>query len=280
MADDAFRITTVPTRDLCVRLDCEPNTESLDGALADAGYVRLDHGLAPTTHTAITPCDPPAGLDPGHRAQAIALATNLFHIVHADGRPEPERLRYAAQIALETIDTDPIGEYIVGALAAYAVAKDPGMRDFVVDDPFAAAPAALARSAYEVARNRNVVTDVALERAASIGSGIPGWNELLMRNIRVEEPVVRVRRHDASDYEALGIEPPLAELMAWIRANPDVEVPDFISYAGFVGIDPREAGVRIENALSGVQSITDARSAGADDVGPQTNDSGGPSSST
>lgn len=255
MADDAFRITTVGTAELCERLDCAANADALDGALADAGYVRLDHGLPPASEVAFTPCDPPAGLDPGHRAHAIALATNLLHVVHADGRPEPERIRDAAQMALDTIDTDPVGEFIVRALAAYSGTRDPGTRPFDTDDAFSAAPAALAKAAYEVARHRNVVTDVAIERAILLGDGIPGWNELVMRNIRVEEPVVRVRRHDASDYEKLGIEPPLAELMAWIRANPDVEVPDFVSYAQFVGIEPREAGIRIESALRGLPQL-------------------------
>lgn len=259
MADDAFRITTVPTVQLCTQLDCAVDVDHLDAALADAGYVRLDHGLRPSTSTAIMACSPPAGLDPGHRAPALAFAHCLLHVVHADGRPEPERLRKAAHLAVATMTTDPVGERIVGALAAYSSSRDPGPRALPTGGAFGVASVILAKAVYDTARHRNVVTDVAIERAQSLGEDVPGWKDDLLSNMRVEEPIVRVRRHDAADYEKAGIEPQLAELIAWIRANPDVGADDFVRYSQMVGVEPRDAARRIENAIMGNARLTDRR---------------------
>jgi len=77
-----------------------------------------------------------------------------------------------------------------------------------------------------------------------------------MGNIRVEEPIVRMRRHDAADYERHGIEPQIAELMAWIRANPEIEVDEFVRYAQFVGVEPKDAGIRIAAVLSNFPMLT------------------------
>lgn len=259
MADDAFRITTVATSDLCAQLDCTPETDDLDGALADSGYVRLDHGLDPGPTTAIMASDPPAGRDPGHRAPAIALATSLFHIIHADGAPDPERLRKAAHLALDIVSTDAVGERIVTALAAYASNRDPGRRPLWTEGPYGTARKALAKAAYETARGRNIITDVAIERAQAVGGNTPEWNIMLLANMRAEEPVVRVRRHDAQDYEKHGVEPQIAELIAWIRANPTVDADAFISYAQLVGVDPQQAGLRIAQALGAENLLEDRR---------------------
>lgn len=270
MANDAFRITTVATGDLCAQLDCVPETDELDGALADAGYVRLDHGLPPGQSTAIMPMDPPAGRDPGHRAPAIALATTLFHIIHADGTPELERLRNTAYRALETVATDAVGERIVTALAAYAATKDPGPRPLWTEGPFGTAPRALAAVAYETARHRNVITDVAIERAQAAGEGIQAWNIMLLGNMRAEEPVVRVRRHDAADYESRGVDPQIAELIAWIRANPSVETEEYIRYAQMVGVDPQQAGLKIASLLGADKLLGDgARPSREEDPPPR-----------
>lgn len=257
MADDAFRITTVPTVDLCSRLDCVVEADHLDGALAEAGYVRLDHGLAPAANIAIMQCDPPAGRDPGHRGPALALAHCLFHVIHADGKPERSRLISAGRLAVGTVRTDPVGERLVAALAAYSATRDPGPRPLPIQGAFGIAPPALATVVYEVARNRNVVTDVALERAALVGDGLEGWESMLAANIRAEEPVVRARRHDAADYEMIGFDPQIAELIAWIRANPDVGTEEFVRYTQMVGVEPREAAQRIENALTGRIALAD-----------------------
>lgn len=259
MANDAFRITTVALGDLCAQLDCTPEADDLDGALADAGYARLDHGLPAGQNVAILPFDPPAGRDPGHRAPALALASSLFHIIHADGTPDLERLRKAAYLALETVSTDSVGETLVGALAAYAASKDPGPRPLWTEGPYGTAPRALAKVAYETARHRNVVTDVAIERAQGIGGNATQWNILLLSNMRAEEPVVRVRRHDARDYEKYGVEPQIAEMIAWIRANPDVETEAFIRYAQMVGVDPQQAGLRIADLLGAGKLLKDSR---------------------
>ena len=265
MADDAFRITTVTVDDLCLRLDCEAEADQLDGALAEAGYVRLDHGLPPGTKVAIMQSDPPAGRDPGHRGPALALAHCLLHVVHADGRPEHDRLREAARLAIGVARTDPVGERLVSVLAAYAASRDPGPRPLPVEGAFGVAPAALATVVYEAARHRNVVTDVALERAASVGVEVAGWDALLAANIRAEEPVVRVRRHDASDYETVGFDPQIAELIAWIRANPDVGADDFIRYSQMVGVEPRDAAQRIESALVARAALPDRRHVDGED---------------
>lgn len=259
MADDAFRITTVPTVQLCAQLDCGMGADEIDAALDDAGYVRLDHGLPPDRNTAIMSYSPSAGMDPGHRAPTLALAHCMLHVIHADGRPEPDRLRNAAQAAIDLGATDPVGEHLVAALTAYAASRDPGPRALPLTGPFGLSSETMAKAVYEVARHRNIITDVAIERAQSLGTDVEGWRSQLMSNARAEEPVVRVRRHDAADYESAGIEPQLAELIAWIRANPDVGADDFVRYSQMVGVDPREAVQRIETAVMARARLTDGR---------------------
>lgn len=259
MVEEAFRITNVGAEELCVQLDCTPEIDDLDGALADAGYVRLDHGLEPEARIAIMPFDPPAGRDPGHRAPAIALAHSLFHVIHADGVPDPERLRNAVFLTLDMVSTDSVGERIIRALAAYAASKDPGPRPLWTEGPYGMATQALAGAVYQTARGRNIITDVAIERAQAVGGGSPAWNMQLLANMRAEEPVVRVKRHDAGDYEKLGIEPQIAELIAWIRANPEIDAERYSRYASMVGLDPREAGLKIANVLGAGNLLQDGR---------------------
>lgn len=255
MADEAFRITTVKTDNLCAQLDCTAEIDDLDGALADSGYVRLDHGLVPDYHVSIMEMDPPAGRDPGHRGPAIALATNLFHIIHANGDPAPERLREAVRATLEAITTDSVGERIITALAAYSAKKDPGKKPLPIDGPYGISYQAVAAIAYETARHGNVITDVAIERAQSIGNDTQEWITSLLSNMRVEEPVIQVRRHDAADYEQYGIEPPLAELISWIKANPNIDSEDFIRYAKAAGVDAYQAATQIASALGAINLL-------------------------
>ena len=164
MTDDAIRLTTAPTADLCAQLDCAVTADALDGALADAGYARLDHGAAPGTTTVFTPMDPPAGLDPGHRAPALAYAHCLMHVAHADGIPTAARLRACVELALDVRPTDSVGEALVAALATYATRRDPGARDIAGVGDTQGDLRAAARGAYHAARSDNVLTDIGLER--------------------------------------------------------------------------------------------------------------------
>lgn len=247
--DHAFRITTAPTIALCGQLDCRPEADDLDDALADAGYARLDHGLSPGPNVAFLAMDNPPGRDPGHRAAALRLALSLCHIVHADGPPSLKRLELAAERVLEAAPTDPVGEGLVFAVMAYAAKRDPGSRMLDISEPFNPPAEMQAKIAHEIARHAGVITDVAIERAIAVGGNIPGWTALFMGNIRVEEPVVRVKRHDAEDFTRFGIEAPVAELIAWVKAHPDVTVKQFEKYANAVGVDPWDAEDRIRKGL-------------------------------
>ena len=247
--EHAFRITTAPTLALCAQLDCRLEADDLDDALADAGYARLDHGLSPGNNVAFLAMDNPPGRDPGHRAAALRLALALSHIVHADGPPSLERLKLAAERVLDAVPTDPIGEELVFAVMAYAAKRDPGLRMLECTQPFNPPAEMQARIVHELARHAGVITDVAIERAIAVGENIPGWKALFMGNIRVEEPVIRVKRHDAEDFTRFGIEEPVAELMAWVKAHPDVSVKQFEKYANAVGVDPWDAEDRIRKAL-------------------------------
>jgi len=249
MNDPSFRITTVATAGLAEQLVCTLDPDDLDDALDDAGYVRLDHGLVPGAQTAIMPVDRPAGRDPGHRGPAIALMLALAGIVHADGDPQPRRLLLCAQTALDLSWTDSVGESIISAVAAYSRRRDPGsttISPIMVDKH---GLETLAERVYAVTRNDNVVTDVAFARAIAAGDGIQGWTDALWTAKRPEEPMIRVKRHDAADFERLGVEPKLAELMAWVKAHPDVSVERFSAYAENVGIETTEAVKGIEAAV-------------------------------
>lgn len=249
MNDATLRITTIDTAVLARQLDCHMDATALDAALDDAGYVRLDHGTDPGPSTAIMEVERAVGLDPGHRAPAIMLMRSLCSIVHADGPPTRDRLMACAETALSLSWTDSVGESVIEAAAAYAVRNDPG--DTVIDPSMAERHGVdeLARRIYAVTRNNNVVTDVAFARAMSAGALIEGWKDALWRAKPVEEPIVMARRHDASEYEALGIEPRLAEIMAWVKAHPDVDTERFTRYAQLVGMTSQEAARSIADAV-------------------------------
>lgn len=249
MNESAFRITTVETVVLAGQLDCGLTPDALDDALDDAGYVRLDHGLVPGKSTAIMPIDKPAGRDPGHRAPAITLMLSLCGIVHADGPPSRERLMQCAEVAMALSWTDSVGEHVMRAVAAYALRNDPGCTTI---DPGVAGrhgTEVLAGEVYRITRHANVVTDVAFARALSAGALIDGWENALWRVKPVEEPFVMVRRQDAGEYEALGVEPRLAELMAWVKANPDTNIERFTIYARLVGMTASDAANGINAAV-------------------------------
>lgn len=269
MTDTSFRITVVTTAVLCARLDCAATVDSLDDALADAGYLRLDHGLVPEADVVIMPADRPAGRDPGHRGPALRIAHAMAHVVHADGMPETDRIRRAAETALELMPTDEVGRRIVQAAAAYHARNDPGLVMLSVGgvhDPDVERQAA---AFHAVARNRGVVTDVALERAFDVGARVAGWRAAVMSNMRPEEPVMRVRRHDASDYEMRGIEPQLAELIAVLRSDPDINREEYCRHAKMIGLDPMDAAGRITAVLTDLTLLP----------APQTPvENGGPSS--
>lgn len=249
MNDPSFRITTVATAGLAEQLVCTIDPDDLDDALDDAGYVRLDHGLVPGPQTAIMPVDRPAGRDPGHRGPAIALMLSLAGIVHADGDPSPRRLLLCAETALDLSWTDSVGEEIISAVAAYSRKRDPGATTISPIMAERHGVQTLAERVYAVTRNDHVVTDVAFARAIAAGGDIEGWEGALWTAKRPEEPMIRVKRHDAEDFERLGVEPKLAELMAWVKAHPDVSVERFSSYAENVGIESGEAVRGIEAAI-------------------------------
>ncbi len=272
----AFRITTAPTLALCAQLDCRLDADDLDDALADAGYARLDHGLSPGRNIAFLAMDHPPGRDPGHRAAALRLALALSHIVHADGPPSLPRLELAAERVLDAAHTDPVGEELVYAVMAYAAKRDPGSRMFDVSEPFNPPAEIQAKIAHEIARHAGVITDVAIERAILLGENIPGWKALFMANIRIEEPVVRVKRHDAEDFTRFGIEAPVAELIAWVKANPNVTVKEFEKYANAVGVDPWDAEDRIRKGLQIARE--EMAKLPSHSSGYVTDDGGGPSS--
>lgn len=261
----AFQITRARTEDLCAQLDCEPVSEEMDDALADAGYARLDHGSDPGPVALITPYVDAIGKDPGHRASATTLALAMSHVIHAETKPPRERFYAMVEKVLEEITTDALGEHLVSAIASYAASRDPGLHLLNaarIHDP---APVTQAKITFDAIRIGNVVSDIALERVIAVGAEIAGWQSLVEGNIRLDEPIVRLKRHDASDYESKGIPPQLAELIAWIRANPTVDVDTFENYAQFIGVDPREAGMDIQ------QLMRDR---------PQLIENGGPSSTT
>lgn len=249
MKDPSFRITTVETVSLANQLDCTVEPDDLDGALDDAGYVRLDHGLTPGSNIAIMPASHTAGRDPGHRAPAIALMHALTGIVHADGEPHPKRLLLCADTALDLSWTDIVGEEIIRAIAAYARKNDPGNTTIAAEMAEHHGVQSLAERVYAITRDSNVVTDVAFTRAILAGAEIEGWEDALWNAKRPEEPMIRVKRHEAEDFERFGVEPRLAELMAWVKAHPDVTADRFGVYAKALGIDPQDAVKEITTAI-------------------------------
>lgn len=256
MAEEAFHITTVKTEDLCKQLDCTKETDDLDGALSDSEYVRLDHGIEPGPNLAIMKMSPPAGRDPGHRGPAIAFASNLFYIIHANGKPEAERLRKAVETVLEVLPTDIVGEKVITALAAYSAKKDPGRKPLITSGPYAISAQAMAAIAYETARYANVITDVSIERIREIGGYDEDWTRLVYSNMKADEPVHFVKKHDAAEYEKMGLEPQVAELIAWIKAKPDIQKDDFIRYAQDVGLDAHKAARKIATAFGVLPMLT------------------------
>ena len=261
--DEAFQVTRVRTGTLCAQLDCDTAPDTLDDALADAGYLRLDLGSAPGPIVEITPVEDGWGKDPGHRASAARMALALSHVIHAEYQPSPRRMQTMIEAVLGAVNTDFLGEHLVMVIAAYTAQNDPGLRLLESGSMYDPAPTDQARIAYNTIRIGSIVSDVALERVIAVGGNINGWHSLIEGNMRVDEPVVRMKRHDAADYEVLGVDPQLAEIISWIRANPDIDVPQFELYAKFIGIDARTAGL-------GIRKIMAER--------PQLIESGGPSS--
>lgn len=260
MAEDAFRITTIETQKLCKQLLCSEDADDIDNALSDAEYVRLDHGLPPGDKVAILSFLPKAGKDPGHRGPAISFAMSLLHVIHGDGKPTQERARKTLELSMETVETDSIGERIIMASGAYYSQIDPGFKPLETEGPFAISPVAMAKTIYEVARNNNIVTDVCLLRAISLGSDIDGWEKLLLSNMRAEEPIVKIKKHDSIDFEQRGLEPALAEMLAWLKVNPKAGVRDFEKISQYAGYEPREAGLKIAEAI-GALNLLENRSA-------------------
>jgi hypothetical protein len=257
MAEDAFRITTIETQKLCKQLLCSEDADDIDNALSDAEYVRLDHGLPPGQKVAILSFLPKAGKDPGHRGPAISFAMSLLHVIHADGRPSQDRVRKTLELSMETVETDAVGEKIIAALGAYCAQIDPGYRALETVGPFAISPGAMARTVYEISRHSNIVTDVCLLRAISIGEKIEGWEKILLSNMKADEPIVKVRKHDSQYLEDRGLEPALAEMLAWLRVHPEAGLRDFEKLSEYAGYEPREAGLKIAEAIGAMTLLED-----------------------
>lgn len=245
--DRVMRLTTTRYEALATGLKID-QPELLDESLAKAGYVRLDLGAKPGPLVVIMPVkNGPLSRDPGHRAVASATMRALLFVAHAEGKPARERIATCLASTRALAQTDVVGHDIIEALAAYHVQTPPDLVTLPAE--ILGNKNAAAKAVYQVARDRGVVTDIAIERAYAVGGNVRGWREAIRRQLDPAEPVRRARRHDAAEYDEHGLGRPAGELLAWLRSNPEATLEQFKRRASLVGLDPKTAAEDIQRAL-------------------------------